>query len=79
MLHKSFESFSNALNEGKVTYKRKYTENHPAKKMYSSSKVRTKVLEAIGERKISKMAFERILRELNANPRYGYRNRKLFK
>ena len=48
MLHKSFESFSNALNEGKVTYKRKYTENHPAKKMYSSSKVRTKVLEAIG-------------------------------
>ena len=79
MLHKSFESFSNALNEGKVTYKRKYTENHPAKKMYSSSKVRTKVLEAIGERKISKMAFERILRELNANPRYGYRNRNLFK
>ena len=78
MLHKTFESFNNSLNEAKVTYKRRYTENHPAKKIYGSTKVRAKILEAIGERKISKMAFERILRELNANPRYGYRNRNLF-
>mgnify|MGYP000185623948 FL=1 len=77
-LQKSFESFKTTLNEGKVTYKRQYTENHPAKNMYSSSKIRAKILERIGERKITKMAFERILRELNANPRYGYRNRNLF-
>ena len=78
MLHKTFESFNTSLNEAKVTYKRQYTENHPAKKMYGSTKVRAKILERIGDRKITKMAFERILKELNANPRYGYRNRNLF-
>jgi hypothetical protein len=76
------ESYEEFLNEGlfeaKVSYKRKYTESYPSKNVYSNSKVKAKILEAIADGSISNEEFNKILKELNANKRWVSRNSHLF-
>ena len=42
-----FEDWS--LNESKKTVKRRYTENYPAKNMYSGARVRKAIFDAVGD------------------------------
>lgn len=75
-----FNDFVNSeINESRVTIKRRYTESHPAKNVYSNSKIKAKILEAIADGQITKDEFNKILQELNANKRWVSRNAHLFK
>lgn len=76
-LYDILESVS--VNEARVQYKRRYTENHPARTMNSNTKIRSKILEAIGDGVITEEELIGILKELNANPRWFKRNSNLFK
>ena len=59
--------YESAVNEGKVQLKRKYTENHPAITAGKFAKVRNKMLEAIGDGKITQEEFDGILKELSSS------------
>jgi hypothetical protein len=77
---KKFKDFQNGeLNEKKIVHKRKYTEKFPSKHSYSNSKIKAKILEAIGDKKITKEEFNKIIQELDANKRWSSRNMHLFK
>ena len=66
-------------NESKVTLKRRYTENHPAKTAGKFAKVRNKVLEAIADGTITQEEFDNILSELSNNAkRWSKNNSKYF-
>jgi hypothetical protein len=67
------------LNEGRIQYKRQYTENHPARTMNSNTKVRGKVLSKIGTSVITEDELNTFLKELNAHPRWIRRNSHLLK
>lgn len=67
------------LNEGRIQYKRQYTENHPARTMNSNTKVRGKVLSKIGAGVITEDELNIFLKELNAHPRWIRRNSHLLK
>ena len=73
-------SFDHFINEGKkVTFKRRYTENHPALTAGASARIRNKVLEAIADGKISQEEFDAIISELsNDSSRWVKRNSKYF-
>jgi len=66
------------LFEGKVSYKRKYTESYPSKYAYSNNRIKSKILEAIADGFITNEEFNKILKELNANKRWVSRNSHLF-
>ena len=67
------------VNEAKVTLKRRYTENHPAKTVGKFAKVRNKVLEAIADGTITQEEFDNILSELSNNAkRWSKNNSKYF-
>jgi len=70
---------SEDLNEGRIQYKRQYTENHPARSMNSNTKVRGKVLSKIGDNVITEDELNGFLKELNAHPRWIRRNSHLLK
>lgn len=70
---------SEDLNEGRIQYKRQYTENHPARTMNSNTKVRGKVLSKIGTSVITEDELNTFLKELNAHPRWIRRNSHLLK
>jgi hypothetical protein len=80
---KDAKSFKNALdeslNEGRVQYKRRYTDNHPAQTMNSNTKIRSRILTAVGDGVLTEDELKGILKELNANPRWMKRNANLFK
>jgi len=44
------QSFDEFLNEGKVTFKRKYTEAYPAKHVFTNAPVREKILSFVKEK-----------------------------
>ena len=44
---KSLDSFDKHITEKRVTVKRRYTENHPAKSISTAARVRNSVIEAI--------------------------------
>jgi len=70
------ESVSEARN---IQTKRKYTENHPAKTVGSSAKIRNKILEAIKDGKMHQDEFNRIVKELSSDhKRWMKRNGKMF-
>ena len=67
------------INEGKVTLKRRYTENHPAITAGKHAKIRNKVLEAIKDGKITQEEFDNIIREMSKDSgRWMRRNSKYF-
>jgi hypothetical protein len=66
-------------NESRIQYKRRYTENNPAKIFNSNTKIRTKVLSAVSDKVLTEKELKGLLKELNANPRWFIRNSNLFK
>ena len=69
----------NATNESKIQLKRKYTENHPAITAGKFARVRNKMLEAIGDGKITQEEFEAILKEFsNDSKRWSQLNKRYF-
>lgn len=66
-------------NESKIQLKRKYTENHPAITAGKFARVRNKMLEAIGDGKITQEEFESILKEFsNDSKRWSQLNKRYF-
>lgn len=67
------------INEGKVTLKRRYTENHPAITAGQHARIRNTVLEAIADGTITKEEFDRIVKEMSSDSgRWVRRNSKYF-
>tara|TARA_Y100000389_G_scaffold2066_1_gene2078 strand:- start:778 stop:1632 length:855 start_codon:yes stop_codon:yes gene_type:complete len=75
---KSIDSFSEPISEARVTVKRRYTENHPAKNISTAARVRNSVIEAMGDGVLTEEELSKILQELKANKRWLGRNTKLF-
>jgi len=72
-------ALESVTNESKITLKRRYTENHPAKTAGKFAKVRNKVLEAIADGTITQEEFDNILSELSNNAkRWSKNNSKYF-
>jgi len=66
-------------NEGKVTLKRKYTENYPAVTAGKQARIRNKMLEAIADGKLTQEEFNAILKEMSIDSsRWVRRNSKYF-
>ena len=74
------EEYFDHLKEGKkVTFKRRYTENHPAMTAGAFARVRNRMLEAIADGKISQEEFNTIISELsNDSGRWLKRNARYF-
>ena len=69
----------NVTNESKIQLKRKYTENYPAVTAGKFARVRNKMLEAIGDGKITQEEFESILKEFsNDSKRWSQLNKRYF-
>lgn len=66
------------LNESKKTVKRRYTENYPAKNMYSGARVRKAIFDAVGDGTITEEEIQKILTELGADLRWHKRNKQFF-
>ena len=67
------------VTEGRVTLKRRYTENHPAVTVSKNAKVRNKVLEFIKDGRITQVAFEKFVADLSNNSkRWTKNNSKYF-
>jgi uncharacterized short protein YbdD (DUF466 family) len=70
---------SNRLNENKVTFKRRYTENYPALTAGKEARIRNKMLEAIADGSMTQEEFNQILSELSTDStRWMRRNSKYF-
>jgi|TARA_B100000768_G_C11263877_1_gene370088 hypothetical protein len=73
---KKFDEF---IGEGKITLKRRYTENHPAVTAGSHAKIRNTVLEAIADGTLTQEEFDKILKEMSSDSgRWLRRNSKYF-
>ena len=73
------DSTNKRLDESKITLKRRYTENHPALTVGKRASVRNKMLEAIGDGKITQEEFNDILKELSTNgKRWAKNNSRYF-
>ena len=74
---KKFDEF---IGEGKITLKRRYTENHPAVTAGSHAKIRNTVLEAIADGTLTQEEFDNILKEMSSDSgRWMRRNSKYFR
>ena len=67
------------LTEKRVVYKRKYTENYPAKTASTAARVRNAVMSAMADGVLNEEELQEILRTANAGPRWLQRNGDLFK
>lgn len=76
---KNYQTFDQFLNEGKVIYKRAYTEKYPARTTNEKAAVRNKVLDSIQDKILTKEELEKVLEEIGANPRWISRNERYFK
>jgi cytidyltransferase-like protein len=74
-LVKSFEE----LFEKKLNIKRKYTDAYPAKTISSEAKVRNAILTAVSDGILTEEEFVGILKSINANKGWIYKNKQLFK
>ena len=72
-------NFQEFLFEKKVTIKRKYTENHPAKHVSTSARVRNVVLDAMSDGVITEEELKNILSEIKAHNKWLKKNQSLFK
>jgi len=82
---KILKDLDKGLYESKVTEarniqtKRKYTDNHPAKTVGSSARIRNKILETIKDGKITQNEFNTLVKELSSDrKRWMKRNGKMF-
>ena len=77
-INESFEEFKNHLYENRITYKRKYTDAHPAKYVNANSKTRNAMLNAIGDGTVTEEEFDGIAKSSNANKSWLKRHAILF-
>ena len=78
-MDKSYHDQSDRLNERKLTIKRRYTENHPAREVGKAARVRNTILEAIADGKITQEEFDKIVSELSSDSkRWLKRNSEYF-
>lgn len=75
---KNILGINNYLAEKRVTVKRRYTENHPAKLVSTSAKVRNALFDAMADGHLTEDEILKILSEINANKRWLGRNISLF-
>lgn len=75
---KNLQNIDTYLAEKKVTVKRRYTENHPAKFVSTAAKVRNVILDSIGDGHLTEEEVIKILSEINAHKRWLKRNVGLF-
>lgn len=75
---KNIKNIDTFLVEKKVSVKRRYTENHPAKFVSTSAKIRNVLLDSIGDGHLTEEEINKILSEINANKRWLKRNLDLF-
>jgi hypothetical protein len=80
--YQTFEQFVNErfnpVNEGKVIYKRGYTNNYPARFANEKAAVRNVVIGSIKDGVITEEEFQKILSETGAHGRWSSRNGHLF-
>ena len=74
----NLKDINDFLTEKKVTVKRRYTESHPAKKVSTSARIRSSIIEAIADGHITEDEMAKILTELKAHKRWLNRNKTLF-
>ena len=67
------------LSEKRVTYKRQYTESHPAQHASTTARVRNAVFAAMKDGVITEDELTTILQAAQAGPRWVSRNVDLFK
>ena len=78
-MNKSHFNQDDRVDEGKITIKRRYTENYPAKTVGKSARIRNKMLEAISDGAITQEEFDSIIAELSSDSkRWLSRNSRLF-
>jgi len=75
---KNLKNIDSFLLEKKIAVKRRYTENHPAKFVSSSAKVRNALLDSIGDGHLTEEEIVKVLSEINAHKRWLSRNLNLF-
>jgi hypothetical protein len=63
----------------KIVYKRKYTDNYPAKEVGLHGRVRDKVLKAMSDKEMTQEEFDNIVQEFNLSKRWVRNNSNLFK
>jgi len=78
-----FEQFVNkdsseSVNEGKVVYKRAYTDKYPAMSTNEKAAIRNKILDAIQDGVITEDEFNSIIADTGAHSRWSSRNGQYF-
>ena len=79
--YQTFEQFVNEsfqLNEGKVVYKRAYTDKYPARSANEKAAIRNKILDAIQDGVITEDEFNSIIADTGAHSRWSSRNGQYF-
>jgi hypothetical protein len=77
----TFEQFVNEnfqINEGKVVYKRAYTDKYPARSANEKAAIRNKILDAIQDGVLTEDEFNSIIAETGAHSRWSSRNGQYF-
>jgi hypothetical protein len=74
-----YTSESELTEKRNIQTKRKYTENHPAKSVGKTAKIRNKILEAIKDGRMTQSEFDKIVKETSSDhKRWMKRNSNLF-
>lgn len=76
---KYIKTLDELITEKKVFYKRKYTENYPAKIVSTSARIRNAIFDAIQDGIITEDELNRILSEIQAHKTWLKKNSDLFK
>ena len=75
---KNLLNINDYLTEKRITIKRRYTENYPAKLASTSAKVRNALFDAMADGHLTEEEILKVLSEINANKRWLGRNSSLF-
>ena len=74
----NLKNIQDFITEKRVTVKRRYTENHPAKNVSTSARVRSAILDAVADGHLTEDEVSNILSEIKAHKRWLKRNVGLF-
>jgi cytidyltransferase-like protein len=74
----NLKNIQDFITEKRVTVKRRYTENHPAKNVSTSARVRSAILDAVADGHLTEDEVSNILSEIKAHKRWLKRNAGLF-
>lgn len=75
---KNLLNINDYLTEKRITVKRRYTENYPAKLASTSAKVRNALFDAMADGHLTEEEILKVLSDINANKRWLGRNLSLF-